>query len=80
VIDEHCNVESRTVYDQDNKGWKAIPNALKGRVIKDDDQFTLSVHLTSTYSAETACHIYLLPQSEVGDFFYAKYENYPISR
>jgi hypothetical protein len=78
VIDEHCDIESRTVYDQDNKGWKAIPNALKGRVIKDDDQFSLSVHLISTKSADATCHIYLLPQFELGDFFYAKSENYPV--
>ncbi|MDR0861803.1 MAG: hypothetical protein LBN30_03380 [Oscillospiraceae bacterium] len=78
VIDEHCDIETRTVFDQDNKGWKAIPNALKGRVIKDDDQFTLSVHLISTKSAEMACHIYILPQSEAGDFFYAKAENYGV--
>ncbi len=37
VIDEHCNIDSRQVFDQDNKGWKAIPNALKGLVIADDD-------------------------------------------
>lgn len=78
VIDEHCDINSRTVFDQDNKGYKAIPNALKGRVIKDDDQFTLSIALMSTRSAVSACHIYLLPQIESSDFFYMKYENYPM--
>ena len=29
IIDEHCNLKNRQVFDQDNKGWKAIPNALK---------------------------------------------------
>jgi len=75
VIDEHCNIDSRTVYDQDNKGYKAIPNALKGRLIADDDQFHLHLHLTSTRSSETACHIWLLRQDDVGDFFYLHSEN-----
>lgn len=70
VIDEHCDIDSRTVYDQDNKGYKAIPNAIKGRVIKDDDQFTLNICLLSTRSDKPACHIYLLPQYDAGDFFY----------
>lgn len=41
VIDEHCDVKNRQVFDQDNKGWKAIPNALKGLVVEDDDQQSL---------------------------------------
>jgi hypothetical protein len=78
IIDEHCDIDSRAVYDQDNKGWKAIPNALKGRVIPDDDQFTLHVCLTSTRSKDTACHIWLLPRRDAGDFFGLKSENIPI--
>jgi hypothetical protein len=78
IIDEHCDISSRAVYDQDNKGWKAIPNALKGRVIPDDDQFTLHVCLTSTRSKATACHIWLLPRRDAGDFFGLKSENIPI--
>ena len=38
MIDEHCDIAARQVYDQDNKAWKAISNALKGRVVADDDQ------------------------------------------
>jgi hypothetical protein len=45
VIDEHSHIDGRRVFDQDNKAWKAIPNALKGRVIPDDDQYTLGVAL-----------------------------------
>jgi hypothetical protein len=78
VIDEHCDIDSRTIYDQDNKGWKAIPNALKGRVIKDDDQFSLNIALISTKSDTPACHIYLFPTEDAGDFFFMKYENYPM--
>ncbi len=69
VIDEHCNLESRQVYDQDNKGWKAIPNALKGVVIADDDQFSLEVCLLSTMDASPGCHIYVLDQAELSAFF-----------
>jgi hypothetical protein len=41
VVDEHSSINCRRVFDQDNKGWKAIPNALKGRVIPNDDQYSL---------------------------------------
>lgn len=65
VIDEHSNVDGRHVFDQDNKGWKAVSNALKGLVIDDDDQYHLSVHMMSSRSAENVCHISLvLPESE----------------
>ena len=69
VIDEHSDVDGRHVFDQDNKGWKAVSNALKGLVIDDDDQYHLSVHMMSSRSAENVCHISLvLPESE-GRFF-----------
>ena len=38
IIDEHCDLKNHQVFDQDNKGWKAIPNALKGLLVEDDDQ------------------------------------------
>lgn len=44
VIDEHTSIEGRHIYDQDNKGWKAISNAIKGRLIPDDDQ-----HMITSY-------------------------------
>jgi hypothetical protein len=75
IIDEHCDIDSRIVYDQDNKGWKAIPNALKGRLIPDDDQFTLHVCLLSTRSEDAKCHIWLIPRRDAGDFFYLKSED-----
>lgn len=77
VIDEHCDIANRQVFDQDNKAWKSIPNALKGRVIPDDDQFTVGVCLISTRSAEQSCHIYLLPQHDAGDFFFLHSDQYP---
>ena len=69
VIDEHSDVGGRKVFDQDNKGWKAVCNALKGRAIPDDDQYTLAVTLLSTRSTENICHMTLLDLRDASDFF-----------
>ena len=69
VIDEHSGVNGRHIFDQDNKGWKAVSNALKGRLFPDDDQYTLSVSLLSTKSRENLCHITLLDMADAADFF-----------
>ena len=80
VIDEHSDIHARQVYDQDNKGWKAISNALKGRVVEDDDQYTLGMCLLSTRSSEQICHIYVLPGADAGDFFCMRVDQYPLFR
>ena len=69
VIDEHSDVSGRHIFDSDNKGWKAVSNAIKGRLIPDDDQYTLSVALLSKRSGEDVCHISLLDLREASDFF-----------
>jgi len=69
IIDEHCDPTNRQVYDQDNKGWKAIPNAIKGVLVPDDDQFTLELALLSTLDETPSCHVYVLPAEEAGEFF-----------
>ncbi len=69
VMDEHCSHKTRTVFDQDNKGWKAVPNALKGRLFPDDDQFSLGIALLSTESEKAECDIYVLPAEDAGEFF-----------
>ena len=69
VIDERSDVAGRRVYDQDNKGFKVISNALKGRVFPDDDQYTLGVALLSSRSSENVCHITILDRADAGDFF-----------
>ena len=69
IIDEHTDVTGRHVYDQDNKGYKAVSNAIKGRLIPDDDQYTLSICLISTKSHENICHITLLNMADIADFF-----------
>ena len=69
VIDEHCGVKGRHIFDQDNKGWKAVSNAIKGRLIPDDDQHTLALALLSTRSELDVCHITLLDIVDAADFF-----------
>ncbi len=69
VIDEHCGVKGRHVFDQDNKGYKAVSNAIKGRLIPDDDQHTLALALLSTRSELDVCHITLLDMADAADFF-----------
>ena len=81
VIEEFCDLDSRNVFDQDNKGFKAVSNAIKGRLVEDDDQFTLSVCLLSQrFSGARSCHIYVLPLSEAGDFFSMRTDCYSFSR
>lgn len=69
IIDEHCGIDGRHIFDQDNKGYKAISNAIKGRLIPDDDQFTLTLALLSQKSELDVCHITLLDQADAADFF-----------
>ena len=69
VIDEHCGVKGRHIFDQDNKGYKAVSNAIKGRLIPDDDQHTLALSLLSTRSELDVCHITLLDIVDAADFF-----------
>lgn len=76
VIDEHSAIDGRQIFDQDNKGWKAISNALKGRLFPDDDQYTLSVSLLATRSENSVCHITLLDLADAGDFFSLHSGNY----
>ena len=79
VIDERCDLRNRQVFDQDNKGWKAIPNAIKGVVVPDDDQFTLELALLSTLDQMPSCHLYILPAEEAGDFFALRSGQYGFS-
>lgn len=60
AIVEYCNHKNHNALDNDNKGWKMIPNALKGRVIEDDNQFILSIGLFSKISDDIRCEIYVM--------------------
>jgi len=69
VIEEYSDVDNRRIYDQDNKGYKAVSNALKGRVFPDDDQYDLGLVLLSTRSAESVTHITVIDAADLGEFF-----------
>lgn len=69
AIIEHCDPVC-CAYDHDNKGYPAVINSLKGRVVRDDNQFALSLGLFTSHSDVPACHIYVLPDDEAGDFQY----------
>lgn len=68
AIVEYCEFDGRRVFDQDNKAWKMIPNAIKGLIVEDDDQFHLDVGLFTKRSPELACHIYILSEKQICDF------------
>lgn len=72
AIMEHCNFECSEVFDHDNKGFKAVQNALKGRLFPDDDQFELSLGLFTVLDPEMSCHIYIVPESDASDFMFQK--------
>lgn len=76
VIDEHSDIIGRRVFDQDNKGWKCISNAIKGRLIPDDDQYTLGIALLSSWSSENSCCITLLDMEDAPDFFALRANDY----
>lgn len=78
VIDEYCGVDGRHIFDQDNKGFKAVSNAIKGRLVPDDDQFTLAVALISEKSELNVCHITLLDMVDVADFFATRSGDYAV--
>ena len=60
VIEEHSDISGRSIYDQDNKGWKAVSNAMKGRLFPDDNQYDLGIVLLSRRSQENVTHITVL--------------------
>ncbi len=70
AIVEHCPEDCSSVYDNDNKGFKAVINALKGRVFDDDNKFELSLGLFNVIDSEISCHIYVTPYDEAADFLY----------
>ena len=70
AIVEHRPDAGCGAFDHDNKGFKAVINALKGRLFFDDNQFELSLGLFTVRDEETCCHIYALPFEEAGDLLY----------
>ena len=72
AIIEHCDFTCSEVFDHDNKGFKAVQNALKGRLFPDDDQFELSLGLFTVLDPEMSCHIYIMPENDASDFMVQK--------
>ena len=65
---ECCPRDVSDVFDHDNKGYKAVQNALKDRLFPDDDCFEMSLGLFTEQRKESCCHIYVLPDDETGIF------------
>ena len=53
-------------------------NAIKGRLIPDDDQHTLALTLLSTKSELDVCHVTLLDMVDVADFFAYRSGDYAV--
>ena len=77
AIIERCDFEGRRSFDNDNKAFASIINALKGRLFPDDDQFELSLGLFTELDNENACHVFVMNETEAGDFFDWRQENRP---
>lgn len=69
-IVEYCPKDASGVFDQDNKGFKGVINALKGRVFPDDNQFELSLGLFTVEDPVCRCEVTILPLDEASDFLY----------
>lgn len=70
AIVEHSPMDTSGAYDHDNKGFKAVINALKGRLFPDDNQFEMSLGLFTVQDEDSCCHIYVTPFESAGDFLY----------
>lgn len=70
AIIEHSAFDVSGAFDHDNKGFKAVVNALKGRLFPDDNQFEMSLGLFTVQDEDACCHIYITPFEAAGDFLY----------
>lgn len=70
AIVEHCPIQHSGIFDNDNKGFRGVINALKGRIFEDDNQFELALGMFTVIDENMCCHIYVLPFDEAADFHY----------
>ena len=70
AIVEHAPEDCSGAFDHDNKGFKGVINALKGRLFGDDNQFELALGLFTFVDDDPHCRIYVMPYEEAGDFHY----------
>jgi hypothetical protein len=69
IIEYRDSESSGGSYDHDNKGYRAVPNALKGRVFADDNQFAMSLGLfTVEDSDDPHCEIYVIDMEDIVEF------------
>ena len=68
VITEHTDRKGGNVYDPDNREWKAVTNALKGVLVEDDDQFTVSMILDTVPDGRGYTEIAVLPYHEAAAY------------
>lgn len=74
IIIEKTDIKKESVFDNDNKAFHTVINAVKGRLFPDDNQFELSLSLISEYSDENVCHIYVMQENDMADFYYLRQE------
>ncbi len=72
-------MDGRDICDQDKKGWKAVSNDIKGRLVRDADQVTLALALIAEKSELNVCHITLLDRSDAADFFAVRSGDYAVT-
>lgn len=70
AIVEYAPMEASGAFDHDNKGFKSVVNALKGRLFPDDNQFEMALGLFTVQDEDACCHIYAMPFESAGDFLY----------
>ena len=74
AIIEHANEDVSEVFDHDNKGFKSVINAVKGRAFSDDNQYEMSLGMFTVLDADVCCHIYILPYEDASEFLYLMQE------
>ena len=72
AITEHTDRRGGSVYDPDNREWKAVTNALKGVLFEDDDQFTVSLILDAVPDGKGYTEIMVLPYHEAAAYFFGR--------
>lgn len=75
AIVEHGPENCAATFDNDNKGFKGVINALKGRVFRDDNQYELALGLFTILDEDTCCHVYVTPFEDAADFLYQIYSD-----
>ena len=68
AIVEHSDLRDSHTFDVDNKEWKSVTNALKGLLVVDDDQLTVSLILDPVPDGKGYTEIVVLPHRDAGRY------------